>query len=325
MNKMKLISCKRILFECRYLIIIAAAILLFFLKDTIIQARGPIPVTEFSPDHLNNKYVTMTINQAYGEFDKKTLSNERIGFAYVVKPDGMDACFAAYFPQDNTQSIAALSKELLNKETGSERNIEITGVLKKMSGNQKEKYNKYIASLASENGIQLESLNFIFTPTTSPFGTLSGMLRWCYIGGTILGVIILLALFSFTGIYQMPAKRLLNGCSVSEKQEILTQIKNGKRFSGDVIIGTEYSIVYIGPITFLLKNSDIHSIYLQKARFNFTNKNKKQYDLYIQRKDLSKLKVKTYASGKIADRFKELCPGISMEYSTEDSDSYYME
>ncbi len=317
-KKMRIESIKRVFRYSKVFIILSIIILLLFAREGFITLRGPIDITSLEVDDLEKRFVNVTANAAYGVFRYDSIYVGQFALDYIILVDGIDKCIGVKVPEAKATEFVNLKndteKAINQGKTIIDHPIKLTGVIDKMSEEQKTVYLKFIKDSEFNTHVNGKSIDYILTITEKPYG--QGYVRWAIFGGAMLSGVILCHILGVFGFYQILVKLFLKKKNHEERKEIETDYLNAETFSGEIRIGKKYSFLYIGPISVILENKDISSVYSQNLRFEISKTIKKQ-EVFIQTTDNRKYKSVIDGSGKILTYYKEHFPHIEVDMSQD--------
>lgn len=315
--KMRLISLKRVVLSMKYVLLIGILICLFFLREAITLIKGPQDIMTLAPNDLDNAFVMVDLNSVFGLSMEDALIQNKPAYQYVVSIGENKRMICIRAERELRAELLPIrdrTKQLLEEgKLEDESQMQLLGLMKKMSAEEKIKYDKFISELPIDVRERFEILPYILLPSDTPFGDAGGVYLWAGIGSSLILIMIYRVLKAIFGGYQITIKRQLRQLGAEEANKIRKDYMESRSFGGDIKVGEKYTFCHKGAKTCLFTTAEITGLYLEDAR-----KQKKKWvfrkDLYIKLKDGSLYRVSGERSGQVINYYKEFYPDIKFTF-----------
>lgn len=315
--KMKYISLKRVILSMKYLLLIGSIICLLFLGEAIILLKGPQDIMTLAQNEIDQSFVMVELNSVFGLSMADTSIQNEPTDEYVVSigENKRMICISAEWKlRSELLPIRDRTKQLLEEgKLEDESQMQLFGIMRKMTSEEKIKYDKFIDELSSDISQNLEILPYILLESDTPFGDSEGVYLWAGIGSLLVLIVIYRIIKAILGGYQISLKRQLRQLGEVEASKIRKDYMESQSFGGDIKVGEKYTYCHKGAKTYFFPTIDIQGLYMEDASKQ-KNKLISRKDLYIKLKDGSLYCIKGKHSGQVINYYKEFYPDIKFTF-----------
>lgn len=310
---MRLISLKRVVFSMKYVLLIGIIICLLFLREAIVLLKGPQDIMSLASNEIDNSFVKVDLNSVFGLSMEDVLIKNKPAYQYVISigENKRVICIRAERKlRAELLPIRDRTKQLLDEgKLEDESHMQLLGVMRKMSPEEKIKFDKFVAELPLDVSQNLEILPYILLPSDTPFGNAEGVYLWAGIGILLIFIVIYRVIKASLGGFQISIKRQLRQLGEAEANNIRKDYMEGQSFSGDIKVGEKFTYCHKGAKTCYFPTTDIMGLCIEDSM-----KQKKKWifrkDLYIKLKDGSQYCIRGEFSGQVINYYKEFYPDI---------------
>lgn len=302
--KMRYISLKRVVLSMKYLLLIGSIICLLFLREAIVLLKGSQDIMTLAQNEIDNSFVIVELNSVFGVSMEDKSIKDKTAFGYAVSIG------------DNKRMICIRAEQKLRSKLLTIREdeppMQLLGIMRKMTSEEKIKYDKFIAELSLDVSQNLEILPYILLPSDTPFGDTVGVYLWAGLGSLLIFIVIYRVIKAILGGYQISLKRQLRQLGETEANKIRKHYMESQSFGGDIKVGEKYTYCHKGAKTCFFPTVDILGICIEDASKQ-KNKLISRKDLYIKLKDGSLYCIKGKHSGQVINYYKEFYPDIKFD------------
>lgn len=313
LQKMRLISVKRVLKSMKAVIIIAILLCLLFFKETISLFQGPKDILTISQNNMDNRLVTVELNAIYESF----MSDKSGGISvnnFLASFNGNQTYFAVQANNRIHKDIAPLQQQTLDMLNANEKRdmskLKLTGILRKMNTQEKEAYDNYLLEKGIERDASTGILPYILQTAYKTYNDSFGLILWGGSGIILLMLVIIRVIIALAGGYQKDLKKQLLNLEPEKVSLINKEYEESMVFQGEIRIGCTYTFCHKGVKTVIFPIEDIQGIYVQKAKIQ-RRKDVIKNDLFIRVKSGEKYKITGMDPGHIINYYKEKHPEIT--------------
>lgn len=315
--KMRLISLKRVVLSKKYVLLIGIIICLLFLREAITLLKGPQDIMTLAPNEIDNSFVMVELNSVFGLSMEDVSIQNKPAYEYVVsigENKRMICIRAERKLRSELLPIRDRTKQLLEEgKLEDESQMQLLGIMRKMTSEEKIKYDKFVAELSLDVSQNLEILPYILLPSDTPFGDAGGVYLWAGLGSLLIFIVIYRVIKAILGGYQISLERQLRQLGETETNKIRKDYMESQSFGGDIKVGEKYTYCNKGAKTCFFPTVDILGLYIEDVR-----KQKKKWifrkDLYIKLKDGSLYRISGERSGQVINYYKEFYPDIKFNF-----------
>lgn len=314
---MKMISLKRVVLSMKYVFLLGIIICLIFLHDGITLLKGPQDIMTLAPNEIDNAFVLVDLNSVFGLSMEDVSIENKPAYQYVVSIGGNKRVICIRAERKLRAELLPIrdrTTQMLEKGKIEDMSqMQLLGIMRKMSSEEKNEFDKFIALLPLEYRQNLEILSYILLPSDTPFGNESGVYLWSGIGVLLIFTVIYRIIKAILGGYQINIKRNLRQLGETEANKISKDYMDSQSFSGDIKVGKIYTYCHKGAKTCFFPTADILGLYIedswiQKKKWIFRK------DLFIKLKDGSQYRISAEQSGQVINHYKEFYPEIKFTF-----------